>query len=116
MTTTPEVTETTRRSILESTARLPFGDRQDFEDAARGFIARATQRTITATDGRVVWDLDADTFVGADARATANPGLWRQSRLLVEDGLFVVVPGNHQVRVFDTPEEFDAKKRQILGI
>ena len=32
---------------------------------------------------------------------TANPSLWRQSQLLIKDGLFEVVPGIYQVRGYD---------------
>jgi alkyl sulfatase BDS1-like metallo-beta-lactamase superfamily hydrolase len=95
-------TAPTRASIEAFTATLPFHDRQDFDDATRGFIARSAQRQITADDGRVVWDLDAYEFLrGADAPPTANPSLWRQGQLLIEDGLFEVVPGIYQLRGFD---------------
>ena len=95
-------TPATRAAIDAFAATLPFHDRQDFDDATRGFIATTDQRQVTAADGRVVWDLDAYDFLrGADAAATANPSLWRQSQLLIEDGLFEVVPGVYQLRGFD---------------
>jgi alkyl sulfatase BDS1-like metallo-beta-lactamase superfamily hydrolase len=81
---------------------LPFDDVQDFEDATRGFVGRSDERQIRAEDGRVVWDLDAYDFLrGADAPDTANPSLWRQGQLLIEDGLFEVVPGIYQLRGYD---------------
>lgn len=96
------VTPFTRRRIEEMAATLPMKDSQDFEDARRGLIGRAEQRQILATDGRVVWDLDAYEFLReAEAPETANPSLWRQGRLLIEDGLFEVVPGIYQLRGFD---------------
>ena len=53
-------------------------------------------------DGEPVWDLDAYEFMrGAEAAPTANPSLWRQGQLLIEDGLFEVVPGIYQLRGFD---------------
>ena len=94
-------TESTRRSIAESTADFPFDDRQDFDDATRGFVARSTDRQVRADDGRVVWDLDAYSFLEDDAPDTANPSLWRQGQLLIQDGLFEVVPGIYQLRGFD---------------
>ena len=97
----PAATEFTRRRIAESAEGMPFHDRQDFEDAERGFVARAEVRQITADDGRVVWDLDAYAFLDADAPDTAHPSLWRQGQLLVKDGLFEVVPGIYQLRGFD---------------
>ena len=95
-------TAATRASIAAQAASLPFGDTQDFDDARRGFVSRSEQRSITAADGRVVWDLDAYEFLrGVDAPDTANPSLWRQGQLLIEDGLFEVVPGIYQLRGYD---------------
>jgi alkyl sulfatase BDS1-like metallo-beta-lactamase superfamily hydrolase len=100
--TMPEPTDTTRATLAASAASLPFHDTQDVDDATRGFVARRDERRITAADGRVVWDLDAYEFLrGADAPDTANPSLWRQGQLLIEDGLFEVVPGIYQLRGFD---------------
>jgi linear primary-alkylsulfatase len=97
----PQATAATRDAIAAATAHLPFHDRQDFEDAERGFVARGAERRITAADGRVVWDLDAYAFLDAEPPATVNPSLWRQSRLLTRDGLFEVVPGIYQLRGYD---------------
>lgn len=95
-------TAATRASIAAASADLPMHDTDDFDDARRGFLGRRVERQITAEDGRVVWDLDAYEFLrGADAPATANPSLWRQGQLLIEDGLFEVVPGIYQLRGFD---------------
>ncbi|MFJ6804774.1 alkyl/aryl-sulfatase [Streptomyces anulatus] len=81
--------------------RLPFSDRQDFEDAARGLIARREPNAVTAADGRVVWDNDTYAFLKDDCPDTVNPSLWRQSRLVAEQGLFEVVEGIYQVRGLD---------------
>jgi alkyl sulfatase BDS1-like metallo-beta-lactamase superfamily hydrolase len=95
-------TEATLSAIVAMAGSLPLHDRQDFEDATRGFIARSEERQVTAADGRVVWDLDAYEFLrGAEVPETANPSLWRQGQLLIEDGLFEVVPGIYQLRGFD---------------
>ena len=95
-------TDVTRRSIEKSASTLPVGDRQDFDDVTRGFVGRSEQRQIVADDGRVVWDLDAYAFMrDTEAPDTANPSLWRQGQLLIEDGLFEVVPGIYQLRGFD---------------
>ncbi|MFB8216536.1 alkyl/aryl-sulfatase [Streptomyces anulatus] len=80
---------------------LPFSDTQDFEDAARGLIARREPNAVTAADGRVVWDNDAYAFLEGDAPDTVNPSLWRQSRLVAQQGLFEVVEGVYQVRGLD---------------
>lgn len=95
-------TEATGGSIAAMAATLPMNDRQDFDDARRGLVGRGEVRQVTTDDGRVVWDLDAYEFLRhADAPDTANPSLWRQAQLLVEDGLFEVVPGLYQVRGYD---------------
>ena len=96
-----EATEITRRRVAEATAAFPFDDRQDFDDATRGRIGRRTQRQIVGDDGELVWDLDAYAFLAGECPDTANPSLWRQGQLLVEDGLFEVVPGIYQLRGFD---------------
>ncbi|MFF2452538.1 alkyl/aryl-sulfatase [Isoptericola sp. NPDC058082] len=94
---TPTITAQ-QRALLDS---LPFSDRQDFEDATRGLVARRTPNAITAADGRVVWDNDTYSFLTGDAPDTVNPSLWRQSQLVAEQGLFAVAEGIYQVRGFD---------------
>jgi alkyl sulfatase BDS1-like metallo-beta-lactamase superfamily hydrolase len=44
-------------------AELRFGDRGDFEDADRGFIARLDPGIVRSGDGRGVWDGDAYGFL-----------------------------------------------------
>ena len=83
--------------------RCRCSDRQDFDDATPG-LRRPVDGSADAAlpTARVVWDLDAYEFMrGADAPDTANPSLWRQGQLLIEDGLFEVVPGIYQLRGFD---------------
>ncbi|NUP36529.1 MAG: MBL fold metallo-hydrolase [Streptomyces sp.] len=93
----PAVAEANRQVL----ARFPFGDTQDVEDAARGFLGSATDPRITAGDGRTVWDLGAYGFLEGDCPDTANPSLWRQGRLAARHGLFEVTEGIYQVRGFD---------------
>ncbi|GAA2941582.1 alkyl/aryl-sulfatase [Streptomyces enissocaesilis] len=81
--------------------RFPFGDTQDMDDARRGFMGTAQDGRISSADGRVVWDLDAYGFLTQDCPSTANPSLWRQSRLVADHGLFEVVEGIYQIRGFD---------------
>jgi len=81
---------------------LPFSDTADFDDAARGFLGTIDNARIANAQGRVVWSLEAYGFLSeADAPATVNPSLWRQSRLNMHHGLFEVVPGVYQVRGLD---------------
>ncbi len=71
------------RAVL---SQLPFGDRQDFDDAMRGFIAT------------VPTDPDPYTFLKGEAPATVNPSLWREAQLDAISGLFQVTDGVYQVR------------------
>jgi alkyl sulfatase BDS1-like metallo-beta-lactamase superfamily hydrolase len=71
-------------------SQLPFNDRQDFEDAMRGFIA-------TTSDPA---NPDRWAFLKHEAPPTVNPSLWRQAQLNVANGLFKVADGVYQVRGF----------------
>jgi alkyl sulfatase BDS1-like metallo-beta-lactamase superfamily hydrolase len=75
------------RAVL---AQLPFSDRQDFDDAMRGFVA-------TVPDSRNPQQYQ---FLQADAPPTVNPSLWRLAQLNALNGLFKVVDGMYQVRGF----------------
>jgi alkyl sulfatase BDS1-like metallo-beta-lactamase superfamily hydrolase len=83
---------------------LPFTDRQDFEDAKHGFIAELPNGgLINNNKGWIVLDLSKYSFFkdSAQAPATVNPSLWRQSQLLAQSGLYKVVDGLYQVRSAD---------------
>ena len=81
---------------------LPFHDRQDFEDASRGFIDTYPDATIKAPNGRTVWSMAPYEFLRAEtAPATVHPSLWRQSQLNLNHGLYEVVPSLYQVRGID---------------
>ncbi len=77
-----------RNGSLQS--QLPFNDRQDFEDARRGFIATTPDPTTP----------DPYAFLEHGAPPTVNPSLWRQAQLNVPNGLFKVTDGVYQVRGF----------------
>ena len=79
----------------------PFDDRQDFEDADRGFVGAMEPCIVTTEDGRVIWDNDAYAFLAGDCPETANPSLWRQSQLCAKQGLYEVTDGIYQVRGLD---------------
>jgi linear primary-alkylsulfatase len=88
-----------------ATASLPWSDKADFANAKRGLIARfPDDGVIKDKNGRIVWDLSRFTgFIKDDAAApnTVNPSLWRMSQLLMDAGLYEVVPGVYQVRGAD---------------
>ena len=97
-------TEATRRANAAMAKQLDFNDKQDFEDAKRGLIARPDTLTIKDANGRVVWDMEAfKTFIGDDKPApdTVNPSLWRNAQLNMNYGLFKVTDRIYQVRGFD---------------
>ncbi len=81
--------------------QLPFGDREDFDDARRGLLTSLSPALVTATDGRVVWDIESYAFLDTECPDTANPSLWRQSQLNAIHGLFEVTTGIYQVRGLD---------------
>ena len=75
------------RAVLSD---LPFSDRQDFDDAMRGFVA-------TVPDAQ---NPERYQFLTAEAPPTVNPSLWRLAQLNGVNGLFKVVDGIYQVRGF----------------
>lgn len=99
-------TDATRQAQAAQVAGLDMADRHDLEDAQRGFIAPLPHKgRITDANGRETWNLEAYNFLVGDAAATApdtvNPSLWRQSRLVMRDGLFKVTDRLYQVRNAD---------------
>lgn len=99
-----DATEATRAANAAMAAALPFEDRRDFEEAARGLIAPLPDGgVIRGADGEPVWDLSRFSWISTDAEApeTVNPSLWRQMQLVVQGGLYEVVPGMYQVRTAD---------------
>ncbi|MGO9116653.1 MAG: alkyl/aryl-sulfatase [Desulfomonilaceae bacterium] len=99
-----EATEITKHCNATVMGELPFGDKQDFEDAKQGFIGPlANGGVIKNAKGEPVWDLTRYSFIKEDAPTpdTVHPGLWRQSQLVVQGGLYKVVDGLYQVRTAD---------------
>jgi alkyl sulfatase BDS1-like metallo-beta-lactamase superfamily hydrolase len=90
------------RANAEVQNSLPFHDRQDFADAARGFLGTRPDALIRNASGRVVWNLKPYEFLQTETPSpTVNPSLWRQARLNLAHGLFRVVDRVYQVRGFD---------------
>src|SRR6516225_4229510 len=90
------ITSQHHRCVLEA---LPFADRADFEDAARGFIGTLPKVEFRNAEGRVVYSLEDYAFLAHEsAPATVNPSLWRQARLNMNNGLFEVRDRIYQVR------------------
>lgn len=95
-----EATKKANSAVLEA---LPFGDKQDFEDAQRGLIAPLPDGGVVKNDkGEVVYD--ASQFViplDKPAPDSVNPSLWRISQLNGINGLFKVEDRIYQVRGAD---------------
>jgi alkyl sulfatase BDS1-like metallo-beta-lactamase superfamily hydrolase len=82
-------------------ATSPFSDTRDFDFAAQGYVGTLADPLIKAADGRVVWDLNAFSFLEGGAPDTVNPSLWRQAQLMAKAGLYQVSDRIWQVRGFD---------------
>lgn len=97
-------TEATKKANAAVLQALDFADRQDFEDAERGLIARPEKLTIKDEKGGVVWDLEQyKTYIADDKPApdTVNPSLWRNAQLCMKHGLYKVADRIYQVRGYD---------------
>ena len=95
-----EASRSTMAANTQSVQGLQLDQRQDFEDAQRGFIAKPTGK-ILAADGTVLNDFDAYGFLAGPPPATANPSLWRHAQLNANVGLYKVMDGVYQLRGFD---------------
>lgn len=97
-----DATAATAAVQKKSVADLPFSNRQDFDDARRGFIATTPGAEVKSADGRIVWSLAGNGFLDAErAPDSVNPSLWRQSQLNQIHGLFKVTDRVYQVRGYD---------------
>jgi alkyl sulfatase BDS1-like metallo-beta-lactamase superfamily hydrolase len=97
-------TEATKAANRALEQYLSFNDREDFDNATRGLIAKPDTLTIRGEKGNVVWDMEAyKTFISVDKPApdTVNPSLWRNAQLNMQYGLFKVHDKIFQVRGYD---------------
>ena len=103
MTERKEATEFTRDANREFLEKLPFEDRRDFEEAARGFIAPLADGPIVKDNGDWVFDPHRLNFISEDRESpdTVNPSLWRQGQLYASGGLYEVCDRIYQVRNLD---------------
>jgi alkyl sulfatase BDS1-like metallo-beta-lactamase superfamily hydrolase len=96
-----EATTSTKEAREKILKELPFENKQDFDFAARGFIATLEDPLVKDESGRVIFNTAAYDFLKGDAPESANPSLWRQAQLLTKHGLFKVHERIYQVRGFD---------------
>jgi len=91
-----------KRANAAVLGQLPFDNRQDFEDARRGFLGTVPDLVVRGAGDREVWNLRDYAFLQQDTTpATVNPSLWRQAQLNYVNGLFKVTDGLYQIRGFD---------------
>ncbi len=94
--------EHTLRILREAKAKLPFGDRRDFEEFDKGFIAPMKPLKIMADAGHAAWDLERYQFFNEqDDFDSIHPSLTRQSQLNMNYGLYKVTDDIYQVRGLD---------------
>lgn len=92
----------TRRAHETARDALPHDDRQDFEDARRGFIGTLENAEYLNASGRKGWSMAPYAFLQEDkAPPSVHPSLWRQAQLNCEHGLFEVIDRVYQIRGLD---------------
>ncbi|WP_088014894.1 alkyl/aryl-sulfatase [Gottfriedia acidiceleris] len=92
-------TKDTIKSNEKMYSELNFKDKQDFNDAHKGFIAPLMQDQLKNSKGDVIWNRDQYSIINdGPAPLTVNPSLWRQAQLLNTPGLYKVVDGVYQIR------------------
>ncbi len=92
----------TKEILAKAKITLPFGDKRDFEELEKGFVAPMKELKIMADAGHVAWDMERFQFLNEDREFDSiHPSLVRQSRLNNNYGLYEVVDGIYQVRGFD---------------
>ncbi|QTH23887.1 MBL fold metallo-hydrolase [Rhizorhabdus wittichii] len=87
--------------LAEVERSLPLDDREDFDFAARGFIAPPLDPQIRNASGEVVRDLTGYGLYAGSRPASVNPSLWRQAQVMGRPGLYQVTPSVFQVRGMD---------------
>ncbi len=100
---TGKATAATIAANQKMMAELDFANKQDFEDAKRGFIAPLGDAGVVKNDkGEVIYDVKGYMFpLDQAAPETVNPSLWRQTQLNGITGLFQVSDNIYQVRGLD---------------
>lgn len=95
-----DAAEATRKANDALLQELPFADKQDFEDARRGYVGPLKDDGLIKNEkGQVIYTAKNYQFPpDAPAPATVNPSLWRQSQLNGIMGLFKVTDRIYQVR------------------
>ncbi|GEM32591.1 beta-lactamase-like protein [Nocardia neocaledoniensis NBRC 108232] len=80
---------------------LDYGNRTDFDNADRGFIATIDPMVITNSAGEPVFDTSGYGYLDGERPETVHPSLFRQAQLVRKHGLYEVTDGIYQIRGFD---------------
>ncbi|MDN3016945.1 alkyl sulfatase dimerization domain-containing protein [Paenibacillus sp. BSR1-1] len=95
-------TEITKKVNANIKSQLNFADRQDFEDAHRGFLAPLEPVLKTDNGDLPINFSKLAAIVNTPASpSTVNPSLWRSAQLQNIGGLFMVKDGVFQIRGLD---------------
>ena len=93
---------TTLKANAEFAKTLPFANRQDFDDAMRGFVGTNPDALVPGAGLGPAWTMKPYDFLKQNEPAdSVNPSLWRQAQLNSIHGLFKVTERVYQVRGFD---------------
>lgn len=98
-----EASQWTKQKNQSILAKLPFNNKQDFEDAKNNFIGNIPDLQIKNNEGRIIWSIKDYAFLLASSQppSIVNPSLWRQSKLNMKYGLYQVKDNIYQVRGYD---------------
>lgn len=97
-----DATEFTKKENAKFLQMLNFADKQDFADAARGFVAALPNGEIKNDQGKIIWNLNDYAFEKSEqVPDTVNPSLWRLAQLNLNNGLFKVMDRIYQIRGLD---------------
>ena len=92
----------TLKANADMAKTLPFANREDFDDAMRGFVGTVPDALVPGSGPRPVWTMKPYDFLKQNEAAdSVNPSLWRQAQLNAIHGLFKVTDRVYQVRGFD---------------
>jgi alkyl sulfatase BDS1-like metallo-beta-lactamase superfamily hydrolase len=81
----------TKNLLQEAKTNLPFADKKDFEEQARGFIAAPASKIIKAEAGHNAWDKERyDFLLEGKEFDSIHPSLQRMSTLNMNFGLYKV--------------------------
>lgn len=91
----------TQAAQQNALSQLDYTNREDFELATRGLIAREEPLKIFGAQGQPIWDSTQFDFLSGERPDTVHPSLWRQAQLNAIHGLFKLQDRIYQIRGYD---------------